>query len=122
MRLVSYESEGSWRCGIAVDSAIVDLEAVANRADWGPIGPTGNTPTTRAALALGSERLRDLDRLVRAEWSELYAAKMERDNLRLGPPVWDPLKVICLGLNYRDHAAEAGLDVPRAPVFFAKWA
>jgi 2-keto-4-pentenoate hydratase/2-oxohepta-3-ene-1,7-dioic acid hydratase in catechol pathway len=122
MRLVSYENEGSWRCGIAVDSAIVDLEAVANRADWGGTSANGHAPTTRAVLALGSERLRDLDRLVRAEWDELDGAKRERGQLRLGPPVWDPPKVICLGLNYRDHAAEAGLDVPRAPVFFAKWA
>jgi 2-keto-4-pentenoate hydratase/2-oxohepta-3-ene-1,7-dioic acid hydratase in catechol pathway len=122
MRLVSYESEGSWRCGIAVDSAIVDLEAVVTRAESGASRPNRDDPTTRAVLALGSERLRDLDRVVREEWDELDAAIMERDQLHLGPPVWDPPKVICLGLNYRDHAAEAGLDAPCSPVFFAKWA
>jgi 2-keto-4-pentenoate hydratase/2-oxohepta-3-ene-1,7-dioic acid hydratase in catechol pathway len=44
------------------------------------------------------------------------------DDVRLGPPVPDPQKIICLGLNYRDHAQEAGLAAPSAPMFFAKWA
>jgi 2-keto-4-pentenoate hydratase/2-oxohepta-3-ene-1,7-dioic acid hydratase in catechol pathway len=32
-----------------------------------------------------------------------------------------PEKIICVGMNYRDHAAEAGLEVPDKPVLFAKW-
>jgi 2-keto-4-pentenoate hydratase/2-oxohepta-3-ene-1,7-dioic acid hydratase in catechol pathway len=32
-----------------------------------------------------------------------------------------PGKIVCVGLNYRDHAAEAGLDLPQAPLLFAKW-
>ena len=41
---------------------------------------------------------------------------------KFGPPVWDPAKIICLGLNYRDHAREAGLAAPAAPIFFAQFA
>jgi 2-keto-4-pentenoate hydratase/2-oxohepta-3-ene-1,7-dioic acid hydratase in catechol pathway len=33
-----------------------------------------------------------------------------------------PGKIVCVGLNYRDHAAEAGLELPKAPLLFAKWA
>jgi 2-keto-4-pentenoate hydratase/2-oxohepta-3-ene-1,7-dioic acid hydratase in catechol pathway len=40
---------------------------------------------------------------------------------RNGLPIARPGKIICVGLNYRDHAAEAGLDVPQRPVLFAKW-
>lgn len=40
---------------------------------------------------------------------------------RNGLPIDRPGKIICVGLNYRDHAAEAGLDVPERPVVFAKW-
>jgi 2-keto-4-pentenoate hydratase/2-oxohepta-3-ene-1,7-dioic acid hydratase in catechol pathway len=36
-------------------------------------------------------------------------------------PIDTPSKVICVGLNYRDHAAETGQEVPAAPVIFAKW-
>ncbi|WP_211362136.1 fumarylacetoacetate hydrolase family protein [Pseudonocardia cypriaca] len=41
--------------------------------------------------------------------------------LRLLPPVPDPDKILCIGLNYRDHAAEAGLDLPTEPMVFAKF-
>ena len=36
-------------------------------------------------------------------------------------PIDRPGKIVCVGMNYRDHAAEAGLDVPEQPVLFAKW-
>jgi 2-keto-4-pentenoate hydratase/2-oxohepta-3-ene-1,7-dioic acid hydratase in catechol pathway len=40
---------------------------------------------------------------------------------RLLPPVPDPDKIVCIGLNYRSHAAEAGIDPPEEPTFFAKF-
>jgi 2-keto-4-pentenoate hydratase/2-oxohepta-3-ene-1,7-dioic acid hydratase in catechol pathway len=42
-------------------------------------------------------------------------------SVRLLPPVLAPQKIICLGLNYRSHAEEAGLEAPSVPTFFAKW-
>jgi 2,4-diketo-3-deoxy-L-fuconate hydrolase len=36
-------------------------------------------------------------------------------------PIARPGKIVCVGMNYRDHAAEAGLEVPERPVLFAKW-
>jgi 2-keto-4-pentenoate hydratase/2-oxohepta-3-ene-1,7-dioic acid hydratase in catechol pathway len=39
----------------------------------------------------------------------------------LGPPVEDPDKIICLGLNYRDHAEESNMAEPDAPMIFAKF-
>lgn len=42
-------------------------------------------------------------------------------DLRLGPCVGGVGKFVCIGLNYADHAAEAGLPVPAEPVVFAKW-
>ncbi|WP_420333807.1 fumarylacetoacetate hydrolase family protein [Roseibium sp.] len=44
-----------------------------------------------------------------------------QEDLRLGPCVGDVGKFICIGLNYADHAAESGLDVPPEPVVFGKW-
>ncbi len=37
-------------------------------------------------------------------------------------PVGDPQKIVCLGLNYSDHAEETGQDIPAAPMWFAKFA
>ena len=40
---------------------------------------------------------------------------------RLHAPITDPGKFICIGLNYRDHALEAGQPIPKEPPIFAKW-
>jgi acylpyruvate hydrolase len=42
--------------------------------------------------------------------------------VRLLAPVPDPEKIVCMGLNYRDHAAEAGQEIPEHPRWFAKFA
>jgi 2,4-diketo-3-deoxy-L-fuconate hydrolase len=42
-------------------------------------------------------------------------------DLRPGPCVGGLGKFICIGLNYADHAAEAGMPVPSEPVIFDKW-
>jgi 2-keto-4-pentenoate hydratase/2-oxohepta-3-ene-1,7-dioic acid hydratase in catechol pathway len=44
------------------------------------------------------------------------------DRLRLNAPVHRPSKVICIGLNYRDHAEESGAPLPEIPVLFPKYA
>lgn len=44
-----------------------------------------------------------------------------QDDLRLGPCVGQTGKFVCIGLNFADHAAESGLDVPPEPVIFNKW-
>jgi 2,4-didehydro-3-deoxy-L-rhamnonate hydrolase len=36
-------------------------------------------------------------------------------------PIAIPSKIVCIGLNYRDHAEEQGVDLPDAPLLFAKW-
>jgi hypothetical protein len=36
-------------------------------------------------------------------------------------PIDRPSKIVCVGLNYRDHAEEQGVDLPEAPLLFAKW-
>ena len=40
---------------------------------------------------------------------------------RLGPPIPDPGKVVCIGLNYRDHAEESGAATPAEPIVFNKF-
>jgi 2-keto-4-pentenoate hydratase/2-oxohepta-3-ene-1,7-dioic acid hydratase in catechol pathway len=52
---------------------------------------------------------------------EAGAADGEVDPAELGPCVPRPRKVFGIGLNYRDHAAEAGLDLPKQPMVFTKF-
>ena len=42
------------------------------------------------------------------------------DDVRFGPPLSRPSKIVCVGLNYAKHAAESGMDIPEEPVLFFK--
>jgi 2,4-diketo-3-deoxy-L-fuconate hydrolase len=42
------------------------------------------------------------------------------DSARLGPPICRPSKIVCIGLNFRDHAEESGMEIPKEPVIFFK--
>ena len=48
------------------------------------------------------------------------ARSLSSSGLRVGAPVAKPEKIICIGLNYADHAAETGQAVPAEPIVFAK--
>ncbi|HDQ4608396.1 fumarylacetoacetate hydrolase family protein [Pseudomonas aeruginosa] len=52
----------------------------------------------------------------------LVAPEVELNAVRLLPPVQDPGKIICVGLNYADHAAETGLPAASYPTFFGRFA
>jgi 2-keto-4-pentenoate hydratase/2-oxohepta-3-ene-1,7-dioic acid hydratase in catechol pathway len=56
------------------------------------------------------------------QWVEKNRGKLRRAEpyARLGPPICRPSKIVCIGLNYRDHAAETGQEVPAEPVIFFK--
>ena len=72
-----------------------------------------------AGAALLPEGLATLARLVPA--SLPVVPGVPQVDLRLGPCVGQVGKFICIGLNYADHAAESGLQVPPEPVIFNKW-
>lgn len=50
------------------------------------------------------------------------APALDLADVQLLPPLGRPGKILCVGLNYRDHAAESHLDVPEAPEIFARFA
>lgn len=77
-----------------------------------------NLPTSmRALLALGAEGLKRAERAA-AEGAEIDPATIKK----LLAPVPDAQKVICVGLNYADHARETGGTPPEEPVIFSKFA
>src|SRR5262249_20704968 len=50
------------------------------------------------------------------------AIQLPAADAKLLAPVPDPHKIVCIGLNYKDHAAEGGVPIPREPVLFSKYA
>ena len=51
--------------------------------------------------------------------NETSAPRLD-DSIRLGSPIARPSKIICIGLNFKDHAAESGFDAPDEPLIFGK--
>lgn len=113
MQLISFTRDGQIRSGGIEGPAdpamtrVIDLNAADPR-----------LPTDMRDLLRGGEELLDLARHVIQSappqaWREIAGAQ-------LLAPVPNPGKIICIGLNYRDHAGEAGLAAPAEPVVFAK--
>ena len=59
---------------------------------------------------------------VRKAVAQSNAKRIAADSARFHAPVPDPRKIVCLGLNYRDHALESGRAIPTEPVLFSKYA
>ena len=57
-----------------------------------------------------------------AAWAAANAASAPTvdASVRLGPPVANPSKIVCIGLNYSDHAKESGMEPPKEPILFFK--
>ena len=107
MRLVTYDAGSGPRAGAMRDESIVDV--------WEALGgdPPDGPASVRALLEAG--RLED------AAAAVAEAVDTLSSSARLLPPIPDPDKLIGIGLNYRSHAEEAGLDPPATPTFFAKY-
>ncbi len=103
MRLIRFGPDRHEHPGVELsDGRRVDLSG--SFADWGPAFFNGG----------GLYQLRDLLARHAGSLPEVPAS------VRLGPPVPRPGKVVCIGLNYADHAAESGMDIPTEPVVFLK--
>ncbi|KUN82750.1 fumarylacetoacetate hydrolase family protein [Streptomyces griseoruber] len=102
MKLLRVGAPGEERPAVRTDDGrLLDLSGVTPDID-GVFLSCGGVDRARAAVAAG-------------ELPELDA-----DGLRIGPPVTRPGKIVCVGLNYRDHAAETGAPIPARPVVFMK--
>ena len=105
MRLVSYQAETGPRVAALRGGKYIDL----NAAD--PSWPT----SMKLLIAQGPSESEKIAQAIR------NGSPLDVDQVRLLAPVPDPEKVICIGLNYADHAAESGAKIPKQPVVFNKF-
>jgi 2-keto-4-pentenoate hydratase/2-oxohepta-3-ene-1,7-dioic acid hydratase in catechol pathway len=133
MRVVTFAPHAgapwwAWRTGLLVagGASVLDLLAAGEAVGLGPVGqpPRGAVdwfdlegPWCRLARELARRADRDLVELGR----RAPGAVRPLSSVLLRAPVPRPGKIVAVGLNYRDHAAEARLPVPPAPVIFAKF-
>jgi 2-keto-4-pentenoate hydratase/2-oxohepta-3-ene-1,7-dioic acid hydratase in catechol pathway len=107
MRLATIQTPHGPRAAAQIGDAFVDLHAT----DPG-------LPTAVKHLLAASPAIKK----AAAEAAQSpHAVKYAADSVKLLPPVPDPGKIMCIGLNYRDHAIEGGKAIPTEPVLFAKF-
>jgi 2-keto-4-pentenoate hydratase/2-oxohepta-3-ene-1,7-dioic acid hydratase in catechol pathway len=113
MQLVTFARDGAQRLGALTQrdgrEAILDLNSADPRLPSDMIAFLGGGGESRAQAG------RVLD-------DPPPAALLDRDAVRLMAPIPRPGKIICIGLNYRDHAEESNAQVPEYPTVFAKYA
>jgi 2-keto-4-pentenoate hydratase/2-oxohepta-3-ene-1,7-dioic acid hydratase in catechol pathway len=102
------EASSGGRAAVSKDDSYIDLHATdaslpASLRELISGGP--------AVLKKAMEATRNAD-----------ALRIDAANAKLLPPIPDPPKIICLGLNYRDHAIESGATIPKEPILFSKYA
>ena len=103
MKLIRFGQPGNEQCGVLLpDGRQIDVSAAFARYD------------EEFFASDGTNRLRT--------WIETNAASapVVPEGTRLGSSIGRPSKIICIGLNYRDHAEESGMQIPAEPVVFFK--
>src|SRR5687768_1551142 len=97
MRLVTYEVGAGPRAGVLMGDVVQDV--------WGvdaPVPPSERSVASLLRAGLVAE-------------IEPVGPELALADVRLLPPVTNPGKIVCIGLNYRSHAEEAGLEPPETP-------
>jgi 2-keto-4-pentenoate hydratase/2-oxohepta-3-ene-1,7-dioic acid hydratase in catechol pathway len=109
MKLTTFDAGNGPRAGVLSEAGMLDAcHLLGETEGFGlrDLIARGRLDELDAALAQG-----------RFEASDVH----EPASVTLLPPVPDPDKIICIGLNYRSHAEEFDLDLPQAPTIFAKF-
>jgi len=104
MRLVAFAgSDGNPRPGLLHQDAVIDLTSVGSYQD------------TLAVIANGLEAATHI-----AKVAEASGRRVPLSEVKLLAPIARPPRIFCIGLNYRDHALESNMELPRVPTVFFK--
>jgi 2-keto-4-pentenoate hydratase/2-oxohepta-3-ene-1,7-dioic acid hydratase in catechol pathway len=107
MRLATLQTAKGARAVVQVGSDFVDIHATD------PALPA----RMREILDGGADLLRAVERAARLP----SAVRVGAPDGKFLPPIGNPRKIVCLGLNYKDHAEESGAAIPREPILFSKY-
>ena len=105
MHFATFEHHGHAHAGVVSDDTVISLK-------------TAGFPDMLSIVQGGNEAFRRIQSFV-SHTPE--GAAFPLSTVKLRAPLPRPPKILCMGLNYRDHAAEANLEIPKYPVLFAKY-
>ena len=115
MKLITFKNPASedknYRIGALIsDGEIIDLTSLVSNKNL----------TANKLLDCFNLESDFLEKAKRAT-SENNLPKIKRQDIEIYAPVPRPNKIICIGLNYRDHAQESGMPIPTSPIIFSKF-
>jgi len=100
MKLIRFGNPGEEKPGVLIDDKRYDVSHIVDDYNASFFGDSGISILR--------------DHKDKNSWPEV------NDNIRWGSPLARPGKIVCIGLNYADHAAESGMEIPAEPVVFFK--
>lgn len=109
MKLITFQTADGLRLGVVVAEGVLPVES----------SDAGDALTLQTLFTQGEAALPRVRAAV--ERSPGAGALRQESDLRLGPCVYQPGKILCVGLNYRRHAEETGAPFPQTPVLFSKF-
>lgn len=110
MKITAFASKNKYRIGAFVSKdEIVDLSHLVS---------DGDLSASEILECFDLEK----DFLKKAKLEiEKDLTKIKRGEIKICAPVPRPPKIICIGLNYRNHAIESGMEIPKSPIVFSKF-
>jgi 2-keto-4-pentenoate hydratase/2-oxohepta-3-ene-1,7-dioic acid hydratase in catechol pathway len=107
MRFVAFKKDGKAKLGVRTEAGLVDLSVVDKK-----------LPTDlKELIAMGKGAMAKAGRAA----NKASAKAIVKGRVSYLTPIQNPDKIFCIGLNYKDHAAEAGLKIPTYPVVFTRF-
>ncbi|WP_221564585.1 fumarylacetoacetate hydrolase family protein [Alkalihalobacillus sp. TS-13] len=116
MKLLTIKRNGTNRLGVKTDKGIIDIgRQVENFQNL-------SLPTEIMEVVHGGEEVVGLlETYVKESDESKMAFLSENDDFEWGPCITNPEKIICVGLNYCQHADETGASYPESPILFSKF-
>jgi 2-keto-4-pentenoate hydratase/2-oxohepta-3-ene-1,7-dioic acid hydratase in catechol pathway len=119
MKLLTIREGTDLKLGVKTEAGVIDVAAA--EAALGA-GASGSAPATMDALLAGGAAAQSaLADLARRTDGQTGAWLLDEADIAIGPAVPHPGKILCVGLNYRQHAIESGAAIPETPVLFSKF-
>jgi 2-keto-4-pentenoate hydratase/2-oxohepta-3-ene-1,7-dioic acid hydratase in catechol pathway len=129
MKLFTFKNQQQKRLGVEKAGVAVDLTkahvwyAHENKETLFPTSEA--TEDMLSLIRCGEQAWADLSRLM--EWLAVQEKPFREDiglnleDLEIAAPIENPSKIVCVGLNYRDHCEETNTPIPEKPIFFCKF-
>ncbi|MEM2111131.1 MAG: fumarylacetoacetate hydrolase family protein [Candidatus Bathyarchaeia archaeon] len=114
MKIIRFVYHGNESYGVLLNGEILDIAKISLEGYTVP-------PDIEGLISLNVDAeniLKDLmEGLSKSKREKVF---LKKENVTIKTPILNPPKVVCLGLNYKDHAEEGGLVAPREPIIFMK--